>query len=162
MTLETFLALFPAQTRHRAGASALVPCPAHMDRSASLSVSAGADGRILVHCFAGCGVTAITHALKLRVGDLFSDPRVPVRLRRPLTELEWAFRRAYREARRQEARWEPWRAALRDAEDIRVGRQAAAALRAHVTKTMHPDDEAAWELLAEAAAWETEAERLDS
>ena len=29
-------------------------CPAHADRSPSLSVAEGQDGRVLVHCFAGC------------------------------------------------------------------------------------------------------------
>ncbi|GEM_PF-2886310 len=30
-------------------------CPSHDDRTASLSISEGQDGRVLIHCHAGCG-----------------------------------------------------------------------------------------------------------
>lgn len=50
-------------------------CPAHQDRVASLSVGAGSDGRILLHCFAECGPYAITQALGLELADLF-PPRL--------------------------------------------------------------------------------------
>ena len=40
-------------------------CPAHADRSPSLSVAEGQDGRVLVHCFAGCALTQILAALRL-------------------------------------------------------------------------------------------------
>jgi DNA primase len=33
----------------------LACCPAHEDRSPSMSVRELDDGRVLVHCFAGCG-----------------------------------------------------------------------------------------------------------
>lgn len=46
-------------------------CPAHNDRTASLSVAAGDDGRILMHCFAGCGIQEIVGAIGLTVSDLF-------------------------------------------------------------------------------------------
>lgn len=32
----------------------LACCPAHEDRSPSLSINAGDDGRVLLKCFAGC------------------------------------------------------------------------------------------------------------
>lgn len=55
-------------------------CPSHDDTSPSLSVSTGDDGRILVHCFAGCTAEEITDALGLHVRDLFpmqsANPRV--------------------------------------------------------------------------------------
>ena len=38
-------------------------CPAHQDRSPSLSIRAGNDGRVLLHCFAGCSHLAIASAL---------------------------------------------------------------------------------------------------
>ena len=50
-------------------------CPAHADRKGSLSLRALDDGRVLVHCFAGCGVSDIVSALKLELADLF-PPRV--------------------------------------------------------------------------------------
>src|SRR5688572_31288833 len=49
-------------------------CPAHEDRTPSLTVSRGRDG-VLVHCHAGCKVDAIVEQLGLRVEDLFDTPR---------------------------------------------------------------------------------------
>jgi len=46
-------------------------CPAHADRSPSLSVKALDDGRILMHCFGGCGTDAVLGALGLAMTDLF-------------------------------------------------------------------------------------------
>ena len=46
-------------------------CPAHDDRSPSLSISTGADGRALVKCHAGCTVEAVCGALGLKQSDLF-------------------------------------------------------------------------------------------
>ncbi len=45
-------------------------CPAHDDRSPSLSVAEGDDGRALVKCHAGCKVEAICMAVGLSVVDL--------------------------------------------------------------------------------------------
>src|SRR5262245_8612295 len=50
-------------------------CPAHDDRHASLSVGLGNDGRVLLHCFAGCSIDAIVAALGLGLQDLFADTR---------------------------------------------------------------------------------------
>lgn len=58
-------------------------CPAHADEKNSLSISQGANGRILVKCFAGCTVKDIVQALGLTLGDLFphdAAPRVPITL----------------------------------------------------------------------------------
>ncbi|MGR3782202.1 MAG: DUF7146 domain-containing protein [Albimonas sp.] len=41
-------------------------CPAHRDRVPSLSVSDGRDGRLLLHCFAGCDFRDVLAALKDR------------------------------------------------------------------------------------------------
>jgi hypothetical protein len=46
-------------------------CPAHNDKSPSLVVRELADGRVLVHCFAGCGVDEIVRAVGLEMRDLF-------------------------------------------------------------------------------------------
>lgn len=48
-------------------------CPAHDDRQNSLSVSEGNDGRVLLHCHAGCDVDKITAALGVSPADLFPD-----------------------------------------------------------------------------------------
>jgi hypothetical protein len=49
-------------------------CPAHPDRSPSLSIRDGQDGRVLVHCFAGCTLEQILVALKVQKRDLFAGP----------------------------------------------------------------------------------------
>jgi hypothetical protein len=49
-------------------------CPAHEDRSPSMSVKELSDGRILIHCFGGCGTDSILGALGLTMGDLFPEP----------------------------------------------------------------------------------------
>lgn len=46
-------------------------CPAHDDRSASLSIRELDDGRVLVHCFAECSVHEIVSAVGLELTDLF-------------------------------------------------------------------------------------------
>lgn len=48
-------------------------CPAHADRSPSLSVKEIDDGRILIHCFGGCGTDAVLGALGLEMTDLFPE-----------------------------------------------------------------------------------------
>ena len=47
----------------RNGKTLTARCPAHNDRRNSLSVSEGKDGRVLMKCFAGCKVSAITSKL---------------------------------------------------------------------------------------------------
>jgi hypothetical protein len=46
-------------------------CPAHDDKSPSLSITEGSDGRALIHCHAGCKPEAICAALGLTLADLF-------------------------------------------------------------------------------------------
>jgi hypothetical protein len=80
-------------------------CPAHDDRGPSLSIATGADGRVLLKCFAGCDAERIAAALGLRLSDLFEQDRraksSPQRARREPTPTEikaellreaWAFR----------------------------------------------------------------------
>jgi len=40
-------------------------CPAHEDRRPSLKIDEGADGRVLLHCFAGCTFEEVLSALGL-------------------------------------------------------------------------------------------------
>jgi hypothetical protein len=49
----------------------LAKCPAHSDRSPSLSVRECDDGMILVHCFAQCDAGAVLGAVGLELRDLF-------------------------------------------------------------------------------------------
>ena len=47
-------------------------CPAHEDRTPSLSIKVGDDGCALVHCHAGCSIDSICEALKLTKAELFT------------------------------------------------------------------------------------------
>lgn len=49
----------------------LARCPAHEDRSPSLAIRALDDGRVLLHCFAGCSVDDVLAAIGLDMADLF-------------------------------------------------------------------------------------------
>ncbi|MBB6050418.1 DUF3987 domain-containing protein [Armatimonas rosea] len=46
-------------------------CPAHDDERASLSVSEGKDGQVLLKCHAGCEWRQVVEALGLTISDLF-------------------------------------------------------------------------------------------
>jgi 5S rRNA maturation endonuclease (ribonuclease M5) len=48
-------------------------CPAHGDKTPSLSIGVGGEGQILVRCFAGCTPEAIVEVLGLRMADLFPE-----------------------------------------------------------------------------------------
>lgn len=63
MTAET---IAKALGGHRAGATWMARCPAHDDRSPSLSISTGKDGKVLVRCHAGCDQRDVIAALGRR------------------------------------------------------------------------------------------------
>src|SRR5262249_27396640 len=49
----------------RSGSSWMAKCPAHEDRNPSLSIRE-VDGKVLLHCHAGCTQCAVMDALKAR------------------------------------------------------------------------------------------------
>jgi hypothetical protein len=49
-------------------------CPAHDDKTPSLSLKDAGD-RLLLHCFAGCSVHDICTAIDIGVHDLFADEK---------------------------------------------------------------------------------------
>lgn len=49
----------------------LARCPAHDDKSPSLSIKDVGGGRTLIHCHAGCGALDVLDALGLEWGDLY-------------------------------------------------------------------------------------------
>jgi len=63
------------QKVQRSGKGWIALCPAHDDKTASLSLQEGGDGRVLVKCHAGCSVEAILSALGLQKRDLFDLPK---------------------------------------------------------------------------------------
>ena len=48
-------------------------CPSHEDRSPSLSISEQSDGRVLIHCHAGCGALDVLTAVGLDYDALFPE-----------------------------------------------------------------------------------------
>lgn len=48
-------------------------CPSHKDKSPSLAIRLADDGRVLIHCFAGCAVDEIVGAIGFDLSDLFPD-----------------------------------------------------------------------------------------
>lgn len=46
-------------------------CPAHADKSPSLSISETADGTVLIHCFAGCKSADVVSSAGLELSSLF-------------------------------------------------------------------------------------------
>ena len=63
-------------------------CPAHDDRKPSLSINESPDGRVLLHCHAGCGPAAVVEALGLEMRDLFVESDTPI-----VDLLGWAAQR---------------------------------------------------------------------
>lgn len=70
MRIEDFLSRL--EKVERSGSGWVACCPAHGDSNPSLSVSEH-DGKILVHCHAGCSAQAVVEAMGLKLRDLFTD-----------------------------------------------------------------------------------------
>jgi len=91
MTVETLLSRLD-KSRPTGPGRWIAHCPAHEDRSPSLSIRELDDGRVLMHCFTGCPVADILAAIGLEFADLFppkppADPHVPPE-RRPFPALD--------------------------------------------------------------------------
>ena len=69
MTTTEFVARLQNARRNADGWSAR--CPAHDDSNPSLSVREGQDGRVLLHCHAGCTPAQIIAAMGVNMSDLF-------------------------------------------------------------------------------------------
>lgn len=48
-------------------------CPAHEDKTPSLSIRETPDGRVLLHCWTGCGANEILDAIGLTFDALFPE-----------------------------------------------------------------------------------------
>jgi hypothetical protein len=94
-----------ALTGRRNGRGWLCRCPAHDDRSPSLSVTSGRDGRLLVYCHAGC--TAVDVLAELRALGILESKREPGRPNRsPAIEMAKPDPKAEADLqRRVEAAW---------------------------------------------------------
>lgn len=63
----------------KAGKGYQARCPAHDDSGPSLSLREADDGRVLLHCFAGCSTPAVVAAIGLTMVDLFPPSGTPRR-----------------------------------------------------------------------------------
>lgn len=76
----------------RSGAGYISRCPYHHDSEPSLSISEGKDGRVLLHCHAGCEFDDILNAIGLEAKDLFLTAKGPgeqeLRQRHPTVDAE--------------------------------------------------------------------------
>jgi hypothetical protein len=72
MTAETLLSRLDKVRRTGAGRW-IARCPAHDDKSPSLSIRELDDGRVLLHCFGGCSVPDVMAAVGLELDALFPD-----------------------------------------------------------------------------------------
>ncbi len=51
----------------------IAKCPAHLDKSPSLSITETTEGKVLIHCFAGCDSLDVLEAVGLSFNDLYPD-----------------------------------------------------------------------------------------
>lgn len=98
MSLDVLLARL--EKVRKSGAGYTARCPAHSDRSASLSVTEKEGGKVMVHCFALCPTPDVLAAVGLEMKDLFPK------------RLEAADSRDRDQVRRQMSQSHQWGAAL--------------------------------------------------
>jgi putative DNA primase/helicase len=73
LNIEDVVAHFPGAKRTPNGWQA--KCPSHEDKVASLSIHQEEEGKVLLHCHAGCESETVLRAVGLKISDLFSDAR---------------------------------------------------------------------------------------
>lgn len=72
MTLQEFLSRLDVKSGH--GDQYMAKCPAHDDKTASLSVGSGEKG-IVIKCHAGCSTVDVLATMGLTEQDLFYEPK---------------------------------------------------------------------------------------
>jgi len=61
------------RVRHAGDGKFVARCPAHDDRSPSLSITEGDNGTVLFHCFAGCEPEDVLSAIGLTFADIMPE-----------------------------------------------------------------------------------------
>ncbi len=110
----------------KAGKGYTARCPAHGDKTASLSISPGEHGT-LVKCFAGCETADVLAAVGMTFADLFP--------RKPAADMTHAERSQVRQAVRESQ----WAAALTTLARDTLLVQVAAGMLSRGEK-LHPSD----------------------
>jgi len=72
MSLETLIDRLDG-VRETGHGKYLSRCPSHDDRSPSLAIKEESDGRILLHCFAGCETENVLAAINLTFSDVMPE-----------------------------------------------------------------------------------------
>ncbi len=72
MTVDAILSQC-AMIRETGPGKFIARCPAHDDRSPSLAIRECNDGRVLLHCFAGCEVESVLTAIGLTFSELYPE-----------------------------------------------------------------------------------------
>ena len=95
MPAETIIERLDGVQRSGRGWRACCPVCSKTSRSRKLAVSDSDDGRVLLHCFAGCDAAAIVQAAGLTLADLFPErlaadtPEDRRRRQRAAREAQW-------------------------------------------------------------------------
>lgn len=81
------------KVRHTGPGNWVACCPAHEDRSPSMTIAEGSEGRVIVRCFAGCTIEEIVDAVGLGWEPWFppkpiaNDFAPPIRRRYPAADV---------------------------------------------------------------------------
>jgi hypothetical protein len=102
MTVDEFLQRLEG-VRPRGAGKWSARCPSHKDKNPSLAISEGDKG-LLLKCWAGCELTAITGKLGLEIKDLFYDGLPDPRQRREAMQRHAKKQAAQRAADRARGR----------------------------------------------------------
>ena len=70
MTVDTLISRLDKVRRTGRG-TWVACCPAHADKTPSLTIRETDDGKVLLHCFTGCSALEIIDAVGLEMSDLF-------------------------------------------------------------------------------------------
>lgn len=73
MNIEDFLSRLEKVKKTPSGW--LACCPAHDDKSPSLTVGIGKGGGVIAHCFGGCDIADVVAAVGMTLSDLMPETR---------------------------------------------------------------------------------------
>ena len=79
MSAETLLDRLE-KVRRKGDGKWMACCPAHDDKNPSLSITGIGNGKVLIHCFAGCSPADVVRSLGLSMSDLY-PPNPDIHLR---------------------------------------------------------------------------------
>lgn len=93
------------------GGHGMACCPAHDDRTPSLSIAGGSEGRLLLHCHAGCDYDAVRTALRGR--GLMAGAFRPIGEIAPIKPKEADYAQIEKRSRQARALWQEAQPILR-------------------------------------------------